>query len=136
MIFEQIRKDALKALKDGNKRKNAFLGYVIGQLSKDVTMVNGAKIVEDDKVVKKIKTLISQNAEAAASFKDAEAKDNAASEKEWLEGYLPEMLTEAEITDIISKNATSMPEAMAYLKANYPGRYDGGSASKIAKAMF
>lgn len=133
MIIDTMKKDSMKALKDGDKQKNAFLGYVIGQLSNTEKMIDGKKVVSDASAVKTIKMLIKQTADDGPT---PEAIAKAKLEKKILEAYLPTPLTEDEIRDIISKNATSMPEAMKFLTANYSGLYDGAIASKIAKEMF
>lgn len=57
--------------------------------------------------------------------------------------YLPEMLTDFELTDIINKLITELPDKspkamgviMGKLKSEYLGRYDGTVASKLVKDL-
>lgn len=57
--------------------------------------------------------------------------------------YLPEMLTDSELTDIINKLIAELPDKspkamgviMGKLKSEYLGRYDGTFASKLVKDL-
>ena len=57
-------------------------------------------------------------------------------EIELLMALLPSQLTEGDLINVIKSNQfQDMKSAMAYLKSNYSGQYDGKLASKILKDM-
>jgi len=123
-LKEQIQKDRVTAMKEGNKEKRLVLSTLVGELDRI------DKNPTDAQVIKKVKSLIDSNIECGNE-----------SENVFLEGYLPQMLSDNELETIITNyinqmsisGMSNMGKVMAYLKNQYPGKYDGKTASQLVK---
>ena len=57
-------------------------------------------------------------------------------QKQLIEKYLPQMMTDAEIRDVIlSLDDKSIPFVMKYFKANYNGKCEMGRVQQILKSL-
>lgn len=138
-LFKQIKKDQLAARKARAKGKTALLTTLIGELMTDVTGTSAESlVVTDAMVVAKTKKFIKSLQEIAAVYPFQSNEQTAALvEIMILEEYLPKQLTDAELTKILTEcGATQVGSAMAFLKHEYAGLYDGRAASTIAKSLF
>lgn len=123
-IKERIIKDRIDAMKNGNTEQRLILSTVLGELDRI------SKDPSDDQVVKVIKKMVDSNIECGT------IKEN-----EYLEVYLPKMISEEDLKQIIIEEMTrneystmkDMGKVMGYLKQNYAGQYDGKLASDIIK---
>lgn len=123
-IKERIIKDRVDAMKNGNTEQRLILSTVLGELDRV------SKDPSDDQVVKIIKKMVDSNIECGV------IKEN-----EYLEVYLPKMISEEDLKQIIIEEMTrneystmkDMGKVMGYLKQNYTGQYDGKLASEIIK---
>ena len=130
MLKEQIVKDRMLALKEKNTVKRTALSSLLGELD------NKSKNPTDAEVVSTVKKMIENNKTI-----------NCETENVYLEVYLPSMLSEEKLSDIIkcfvvgiedSGKEVSMRDMkgiMSYLSENYAGQYDGKQASTIAKKL-
>lgn len=89
-LKEKILKDRMNAMKEGNTNKKNVLSALIGELDRTT------KDPSDAQVVNQVKKLIESNVEC----KNTE-------ENQYLECYLPSMLSETELTDIIVNEITT-----------------------------
>lgn len=138
-LFKQIKKDQLAARKAKSKGKTALLTTLIGELVTDVTGTSLQPMdVTDEMVVAKVKKFTKSLQELAAVYPFQSDKQKAAlTEIAILAEYLPKQLTNAELTKILMEcGATQVGSAMAFLKTEYAGLYDGRAASTIAKSLF
>ena len=121
-IKENIQKDKIIALKRDEKEKVTILGTVLGEFDRK------GKNLSDDEYVRILKNLVNSCIEC-----------NQKKEAEILSVYLPDMLSEKELTKIIEsfcdlsnlKEKKNIGVIMKYLKENHSGRYDGETANKI-----
>ena len=82
---------------------------------------------------KTIKELTEERENYIKAGNEAEA-NNIAAQKELLTKYLPQMLSEEEIKNIIaSMEDKSIPSVMKHFKANYAGKVDMGIVNKVAR---
>lgn len=137
-LLEQIRADQLTARKAGNKDAAALLTTLIGEATKVSAeeFKKGQTEITDGKVVAKIKSF-AENAKQTLAVAPAERKEDIQAEINILEGYLPQQLSEEDLTKIIGVWKTeglNLGQIMVNLKAEYEGRYDGKLASSIARA--
>lgn len=137
-LLEQIRADQLTARKAGNKAAAALLTTLIGEATKVSAeeFKKGQTEITDGKVVAKIKSF-AENAKQTLAVAPAERKEDIQAEINILEGYLPQQLSEEDLTKIIGVWKTeglNLGQIMVNLKAEYEGRYDGKLASSIARA--
>lgn len=134
MMIQDIRQDRINALKQKDTIKRDLLGTLIAEACREV------KEPSDEKVVGTVKKFISNIKETMKEFENHDCPQFRKLELELviLEGMLPKQMSEAAITkavqDAIAAGANGMGSVMTYLKEHYAGRYDGASASRIAKA--
>lgn len=129
MIIDDIKKANIEALK--NKDKNARNIYSILMnkylLASVEVRTNGTE-VGDETMVKIISKTIKELDEEQENYIKAgnsEQANNILAQKETIKKYLPKMLSEAEIAEIISKLPDqSTPAVMKHFKANYNGKVD------------
>jgi len=116
MLLEQLKKDKLEALRQGDKIKKDILSVAIAECTKKT------KEPDDIFVEKVLAKLIKSNNETLSKAH----YDHLIEENVILLSYLPKMLTEDEICSIIKTNQfISVPQCMSYFKANHLGKYDG-----------
>jgi uncharacterized protein YqeY len=138
LLIDRIRAEHVAARKERDMVKSQLLGTVIGEISK-VEKAPGAKPLTDEDVIKVVRKFVESAKEVVAVVKDDTAPAVAVAKTEItiLESYLPQMMTEAELTTAIDAlkagGAANMGAIMSGLKAQYGGRYDGKLASDLAK---
>jgi len=123
-LKEQIQNDRIVAMKAGDKRKRLVLSTLMGELDRIDKNPNDAQ------VIKKIKNMVDGNIECHNEM-----------ENEYLEVYLPKIMSENELAAAI-QNATiklgvdsmkGMGLIMKELQQSFPGQYDGKLASELVK---
>jgi uncharacterized protein YqeY len=125
-LKSKIVRDRIDNFKDIEKR--TALGTLIGELDRI------SKDPEDTQVIATIKKMIEGCKEVGSQEK--------LDEIEIIKVYLPEELTEEELTSIIKSEIEKnnyvirdMGKVMKYLTENYSGQYDGKKASIIVKGL-
>lgn len=141
-LIERINADFIAAFKEskGNEAKKAekdFLGLLKSDFTKE------SKTPDDAFVVSKIKAMI-KNAEIKNAQGEATGQLSLTeAEMTILNGYLPTQLDEAQLTEILTNEATAqgyklmsdMGKMMSFLKNNYGGQYDGKMASTLVRGL-
>jgi uncharacterized protein YqeY len=148
VTLAQIKADQLQARKDKNTLVVALLTTLIGEAKsladavaeKEPRDANSAVIKRDptsDELIATVRKFLKGNAEVQANVKDEVALADARKEAEILNGYLPQQLTAEQLEQIFRAEfpdgvtAKERGKAMAILKANYNGQYDGKLASDV-----
>lgn len=124
MIIEKIKKDLKEALLERDENKKNILRVILSESQRI------GKDVSDDEVYNIIKKLM-----------DNAKQINNKEEIDILNKYMPKLLEEDELNDIIrdlikKEGYSSMKDIgkiMSYLKSNYGSSYDAKIASTIAK---
>ena len=109
------------------------------------TAPGGKKDLEDSDIVKIIQKLVKQRKESMDIYSQAgrhELADKEQQEMFALMNYLPKMLTESEVEEIVAKTiadlgATSirdMGKVMGFINKTYAGQVDGSMFSRIVKS--
>ena len=138
MIIDEIKKDNVQAMKDKNALARAIYGVVMNKvmLAGIEAKAKGQELADSDVVQilqKTIKELTEERENYIKAGNEAEA-NNIAAQKELLTKYLPQMLSEEEIKNIIaSMEDKSIPSVMKHFKANYAGKVDMGIVNKVAR---
>ena len=138
MIIDEIKKDNVQAMKDKNALARAIYGVVMNKvmLAGIEAKAKGTELADSDVVQilqKTIKELTEERENYLKANNEAEA-NNIAVQKELLTKYLPQMLSEEEIKNIIAgMEDKSIPSVMKHFKANYAGKVDMGLVNKIAR---
>ena len=138
MLIDEIKKDNVQAMKDKNALARAIYGVVMNKvmLAGIEAKAKGQELADSDVVQilqKTIKELTEERENYLKAGNQTEA-DNIAVQKELLTKYLPQMLSEEEIKNIIAgMDDKSIPSIMKHFKANYAGKVDMGLVNKIAR---
>lgn len=124
-VLEQLRADMITALKARESEKKSFIGFVIGEVTKE------SKSPDDNYVISKIKKLLANAKELGQT-----------TEVEVLEKYVPAQLSADKLTSIVSElketdglTPKDMGKVMGHFKTNYAGLYDGRVLSGIVREV-
>jgi len=142
-LYDRLMADMKNAMKARNTLTVNAVRGVIAKV-KDLT-VNAGKEITDDVVVAVVAKGVKQREESIAQFESAGRADLAANEKaelEFIKGYLPTQLSEAEVADVVKATiaelgATSkkdMGRVMKEVMARVKGQADGKLVSKLVGA--
>ena len=140
MIIDEIKKDNVQAMKDKNTLARAIYGVVMNKvlLASIEAKKDGKELADTDVVQilqKTIKELTEEKENYIKANNIAEA-ENVEKQKEILTKYLPQMLSEEEIRNIIAgMEDKSIPSIMKSFKANYAGKVDMGLVNQIARSL-
>ncbi|MDD4351316.1 MAG: GatB/YqeY domain-containing protein [Clostridia bacterium] len=140
MLIDEIKKANVQSIKSKDSTARAVYSVVINkymlfeiknrEVNKEITDVDIVAILQ-----KTIKEL-TEEAENYDKVGNSEQKNVILKQKSILEQYLPKMLTEKEITEIISNlEDKTIPFVMKYFKANYDGKVDMGLVNKVARSI-
>ena len=142
-LYDKLMADMKDAMKAHNMQTVNAVRGVIAKV-KDLT-VNAGKEITDDVVLAVVAKGVKQREESIAQFESAGRAELAAGEKaelEFLKGYLPAQLSEAEVADVVKATvaelgATSkkdMGRVMKEVMARVKGQADGKLVSKLVGA--
>lgn len=130
-LYQKLKLDLIEYRRNRDKERSVLLQTLIGELN---TKEKSNVMIDDSYVYKLIKIFTSNNNQTIAKLSDAEAIKRLQDENEFLESYLPKLLSEDEIKTIISENAlTDLPSGMKYFKQHHNGQYDGKLVSSLLR---
>lgn len=140
MILDEIKKANVEAIKSKDTNARSILSVVINKAMQETIKkrATGGQLVDADLVAiiqKTIKELNEEkvNYEKVGNIQNCQAIEE---QKKLIEKYLPQMMTDAEIRDIIlSLDDKSIPYVMKYFKANYNGKCEMGRVQQILKSL-
>lgn len=138
MIYDDIKKDNVQAMKEHNALARAIYGVVMNKMllasielkkdGKELTDVDSVQILQ-----KTIKELTDEKENYLKANNSAEAA-NIEAQKEIITKYLPKMLSEDEIKNIIATlEDKSIPSVMKHFKLNYAGKVDMSMVNRLAR---
>ncbi|GIL69744.1 hypothetical protein Vretimale_10240 [Volvox reticuliferus] len=136
-------KDAMKAKDQSRLDAIRFLNAAIKQ--REIELREGGGTINDQEVIKVIQKLVKQRKDSIESYRaggrdDLVAKEQ--SELSLLEGYLPAMMTSAEVEAVVEQviaelglsGSKAMGAVMKAVMARTGGRADNKTVSDLAKA--
>lgn len=152
-LLDSIKKDQLEARKAKNAVKASLLTTLLGEVqivgkndgNRETTDVETISIIR--KFIKNINetlTHLSKQTESPFQSELGEMKDKFTQEKEILEVYLPQQMSEGQLLKVLSlqiaegnliQGASFKGQAMKYLKDNFAGTYDGKQASILIDSL-
>lgn len=140
MLIDEIKKENLKALKEKNDNKRAIYSVIINKymiLGYEAKANN--KEIGDDDLIKIIQKTLKELEEEKESYLKANREDKVKdieTQIETIKIYLPKMLSEEEIKNIIlTLEDKSIPSVMKHFKQNYPSNCDMGLVNKVLKSL-
>ena len=140
-----IQKDLVQGMKDHQEHTVSALRSVKTAIMEVKTAPGGKKELEDGDIIKIIQKLVKQRKESMDIYSQvgrSELADNEQQEMFVLMNYLPKMLTESEVEEIVAKTiadlgATTMKDmgkVMGFINKTYSGQVDGSMVSRIVKS--
>ena len=138
MILDEIKKANMVALKEKNQTARAIYSVVMTKaMLETVKKREKGEELTDADMTQILQKTIKELTDEAESYKTANKQEQAEEvekQKAIIEKYLPRMLSEEEIYDIISKQEDkSIPAIMKFFKANYAGKVDMSKVSAVLK---
>ena len=138
MILDEIKKANMTALKEKNQTARAIYSVVMTKaMLETVKKREKGEELTDADMTQILQKTIKELTDEANSYKTAgktEQAEEVEKQKEIIEKYLPKMISEQEIYDIISKqDDKSIPAIMKFFKANYAGKVDMSKVSAVLK---
>lgn len=137
MTYEIIQNDIKNAMIDKNTVKRDCLRSLVSEIKNQT--VNAGKEITDEIVLKCVQKSVKQHNDSIEQFKSAKREDLALKEmeeKNYLEVYLPKMLSEKETLDVIStilQTIEPLKKNMGTIMRLLPKEVDRGLASKLLK---
>jgi len=143
-FLDTIKSDMYDAMKSGDKDKAGTLRTLLAKL-KDRQINNRKDLTEKD-CISVIKTLVKQREEAADMYEKAGRDSLAQKEKiefDILNSYLPEMMSEVEIRNLIesvisetnAKGITEIGKVMPLVMQKGGDKIDGKMANQILREL-
>ena len=140
MLYDEIKKSNLLAMKERNSVARAIYSVLIGKL--DVVRITkrekGEELTDVDCVSVIQKTLKELEDERSNFVKvnNTLKVESIDQQIKYAKAFLPKMLTEEEVVSIVSSlEDRSLPNIMKYFKSNYAGKCDMGIVNKVAKSF-
>lgn len=140
MLIDEIKKANVQSIKSKDSTARAVYSVVINKyMLFEIKNREVNKEITDADIVAILQKTIKELTEEAENYDKVgnyEQKNVILKQKSILEQYLPKMLTEKEITEIISNlEDKTIPFVMKYFKANYDGKVDMGLVNKVARSI-
>ena len=140
-----IQKDLVQGMKDHQEHTGSALRAVKTAIMEVKTAPGGKKELEDGDIIKIIQKLVKQRKESMDIYSQAgrsELADNEQQEMLVLMNYLPKMLTESEVEEIVANTIANlgvttmkyMGKVMGFINKTYSGQVDGSMVSRIVKS--
>ena len=138
MLFDEIAKANMDALRNHDKVARSILSLVYGKFKNEsINQGLNAKSLPDGdclNIIKKTIKELDEECEGYIKVGRQESADEIKRQKEIIEKYLPQMMSEEEIrAEILKLEDKKIPNVMKHFKANFNGLCDMGLVSKIAK---
>lgn len=138
MILDDIKKANMIALKEKNTTARAIYSVVMtkGMLETVKKREKDEELTDADMIQILQKTIkeLSDEKESYEKAGKTEQANEIEKQKEIISIYLPKMLSDEEISKIIStQEDKSVANIMKYFKANYAGKVDMGRVSIVLK---
>ena len=143
-LLSSIQEEVKTALKSGEKFRASTLRLIVSALKLEEK--NKAKALTDNEALEILTKMIKQRKDSISQFETANRMELAQKEKDEIEiiqKYLPEQLSEEELSVLINEvikeiNAESikdMGKVMGILKPKITGKADAGIASGLVKKL-
>lgn len=140
MLINELEQANIGALKAHDQVTRAVLSVVINRYRMNAIELKaqGKEATDADlvKIITKVIKELDEEKEGNIKTGRVEAAKAIDQQKAVIEKYLPKMMSEDEIREVIAKlEDKSMPSVMKYFKANYDGQVDMSLVSKIARGQ-
>ncbi len=136
MIVDEIKKANLQALKDKDTVARSIYSVILNKIMLEgiKKREKGEEIVDADvvQILQKSVKELEEERENYLKVNNLEEAENSKRQIELVKSYLPEMLSEAKIKEIISSlEDKSIGSVMKYFKQEYNGKCDMNTVRKV-----
>lgn len=136
--LNDLKKEKNNALKEHDKNKLSILSVVITNLQNvEIEKRSKGQTLDDNDVLSSLKKSLKALHDEKEMYLGANKKEeveNIDKQIKYIESFLPAMISEKEIREIISKlEDKSIKNIMTVFKTKYAGQVDFALVSKIAK---
>lgn len=140
MILDEIKKANVQAMKDRNQNARAVYSVVMTKaMLETVKKREKGEQLQDSDMVQILQKTIKELTDEKESFEKAGNQNQAnliEEQKEIISAYLPKMLDEEEIKNVImSLPDRTIPTVMKHFKQNYAGKVDMAKVSAVLKTL-
>ena len=140
MIRDDIKKEIIVAMKNRDTNAKNILGVVKNKIMLEaISKKKRYEDMEDEEIVPILLKSTKELQEEAESYRkvgNEEVAANVDAQRAVVEKFLPQMMSEGEIRDIIlSLEDRSVPTVMKHFKANYNGKCDMRLVSTVLKGL-
>ena len=138
MIIDDIKSANVQAMKDKDQRARGIYSVLMNKymLATVESRATGKEVTDAD-MVHIIQKTIKELEEERDNYKkvgNTEEVENIEYQRTLIEKYLPQMLSDEEISKIIfSLDDKTVPSVMRYFKTNYNGKVDMKDVSNVLK---
>jgi uncharacterized protein len=131
-LFEKLKQTRMQAMRNQDTVTKNILTVLIGDVQ-NIELRTG--LLKEEQVVALIKKYVT-NAQETMALADIATAQVLSAEIAVLEQFLPKQMSPEDIeAAVIASGASNLGAAMAYLKNNFAGEYDGRVASEIVKRV-
>ena len=140
MLYQQLKEANINALKTHNTVQRSVLSVVLNKikLAEIDKRAQNAELTDAD-VVAVLQKSIKELTEEKEAFQKAGRAENVATlseQMEFLNGFLPQMMSAEEIkAEILSLTDKSVPSVMKHFKANFAGKCDMREVQAVLKTL-
>lgn len=140
MLYQQLKEANINALKTHNTVQRSVLSVVLNKikLAEIDKRTQNAELTDAD-VVAVLQKSIKELTEEKEAFQKAGRAENVATlseQMEFLNGFLPKMMSAEEIkAEILSLEDKSVPSVMKHFKANFAGKCDMREVQAVLKTL-
>lgn len=140
MIWEQLKKANVEALKNHDTNARAILSVLLNKikLAEIEKRTQNAQLVDADVVAILQKSLkeLAEEREAFVKAGRAERVEALDAQIAFVNSYLPKMMSAEEIkVEILSLQDRSIPSVMKHFKANFAGKCDMREVQNVLKSL-
>lgn len=140
MILDEIKKANVQAMKDRNQNARAVYSVVMTKaMLETVKKREKNEQLQDSDMVQILQKTIKELTDEKESFEKAGNATQAKlieEQKEIISAYLPKMLDEEEIKEIIlSLKDHTVPSVMKHFKQNYAGKVDMAKVNSVLRSL-
>jgi len=137
--LSKIKENNLKARKERNKFLSGILTTLVGEIE-IVGKNNGNRETTEAETLKVLEKFKKNTEQTCNLISDSKELETYIEEISIYESYLPQKLTEKELTelikDIVSHDSDiNIGKVMGFLNKQYSGKFDGSLASSIARKL-
>ena len=140
MIIDEIKKANVQAIKDKDTTARALYSVILNKIKLEEINKRqaGAELTDGDvaAILQKASKELCEERDNYVKASNSEMAENISKQIALVEKYMPKMLSDDEIKNIISTlEDKSVPFVMKYFKQNYQGVCDMKKVNEILKGM-